>query len=180
MEQLELEKLVRDCKKGKNDAYSQLVDQFSGKFYAYFYRLTGSAELSNELLSELFLKIVKYIKKFRDGSFETWLFKIASNIFYDYLRSKQSQQKLADGYTEQLVQNQQTNKASTIDTNYHLQNALSKISPDDRELIVLRYYSDMSFKDIAELRQEPLGTTLSKTHRALKKLKNLLEKNENE
>jgi len=52
---------------------------------------------------------------------------------------------------------------------------LSRLDADTRDLIVLRYYSELSFKEIAEMRSEPLGTALSKLHRGLKKLRELME-----
>lgn len=173
MEQHDLKKLVRDCKKGKNHAYQQLVDTFSKRLYAYFYRLTGNRDHANEMLSELFLKVVKNIKKFKDGSFESWLYKIASNVFHDYLRAKQRKQKLNEQYIEKIKTDLSGSDLNS-DMDYHLQNALSKISDDEKQIILMRYYSDVSFKEIAELRNEPIGTTLSKMHRSLKKLKDLI------
>lgn len=55
-----------------------------------------------------------------------------------------------------------------------LQSQLGKLDADTQEVIMLRFYSQLSFKDIAKLRGEPIGTTLSKAHRGLKKLKDLM------
>jgi RNA polymerase sigma-70 factor (ECF subfamily) len=55
-----------------------------------------------------------------------------------------------------------------------LQNALGKLDDDVRELIMMRYYSQLSFKEISQLRGEPIGTTLSKVHRGLKKLREIM------
>ncbi len=175
MEQAELAKLINECKKGKESAYARLVDLYSKKLYAYFYRLTGNAEIASDLLSELFLKLVKNIKKFKDGSFESWIFRIASNIFHDFLRNKYRSQDFYQNYTDHLEQNLQTEKKTDCDKFDLLQQALDRIEPDQREIIILRYYSQMSFKEIAQLRSEPIGTTLSKLHRSLKKLKELME-----
>ena len=56
-----------------------------------------------------------------------------------------------------------------------LQIQIAKLDTDARELIMLRFYSKMSFKEIAKMRREPIGTTLSKVHRTMKKLKELME-----
>ena len=90
----DLAQIIDGCKAGSADSFSQLVDIFSSRVYGYFYRLTGDAELSDELLSELFAKLVRKIGSYKGGSFESWLFKIASNIFNDYLRGKQRRKKL--------------------------------------------------------------------------------------
>jgi DNA-directed RNA polymerase specialized sigma24 family protein len=59
-----------------------------------------------------------------------------------------------------------------------MQRALSKLEADVREVILMRYYSELSFKEIAESREEPIGTTLSKVHRGLKRLRELMGGNE--
>ena len=56
-----------------------------------------------------------------------------------------------------------------------LQSRLKRLDTDTQELIMLRFYSQLSFKEIAELRSEPIGTTLAKLHRGLKKLRELME-----
>jgi RNA polymerase sigma-70 factor (ECF subfamily) len=143
--------------------------------YGYFYRLTGNPELSDDLLSQLFVKLVTKIGSFRAGSFEGWLFKIASNLFNDHLRAKQREKKLLETRAKQLdlepkghthYQDQQTD---------NLQIQLQKLDADTRELITLRFYSQLSFKELSKIRCEPIGTTLAKVHRGLKKLRKLME-----
>ena len=82
----DLNRLVDGCKKGRPDCFSQLVDIYASRCYAYFYRLTGDTAASDDLLSELFLKLVEKIASFKGRSFEAWLFRVASNVFYDFLR----------------------------------------------------------------------------------------------
>jgi hypothetical protein len=90
----DFDQIIAGCKKGMPECFSQLLDMYSSRCYGYFYRLTGSRDTSDELLSELFVKLVEKIGSFKDGCFESWLFKIASNIFYDHLRDKHKQKKL--------------------------------------------------------------------------------------
>ncbi len=85
----DLARIIYGCKAGSADDFAQLVDIYASRIYGYFYRLTGNSELSDELLSELFFKLVGKIASYKGGSFDSWLFKIATNIFNDYLRSKQ-------------------------------------------------------------------------------------------
>lgn len=92
----DLARIIAGCKKGANESFSLLVDMYSGRCFGYFYRLTSNREVSNDLLSELFVRVVEKIDGYRDGSFDGWLFTIASNIFYDHLRNKKLQAKLLD------------------------------------------------------------------------------------
>lgn len=170
----DLSPIITGCKSGDAESFSQIVDIYASRFYGYFYRLTGNREVSDDLLSELFVKLVENISSFKGGSFESWLFKIASNIFYDYLRDKQRQRKLFEGRKVQLESEVTEAKQSDSERIDKLQTQLGRIDADTRELIMLRFYSQASFKEIAAMRSEPIGTTLSKLHRGLKKLRDLM------
>jgi len=100
----DLKEIIADCQAGSNEAFSRLVDLYASRCYSYFYRLTGNTAQSNDLLSTLFLKLVEKIGTFRlaTGSFEKWLFTIASNIFRDHLRRQYRQKKLLAGKAEGL------------------------------------------------------------------------------
>ena len=148
---------------------------YASRCYGYFYRLTGNNDVSDELLSELFVKLVEKIASYKGGSFDGWLFKIASNIFHDYLRSKQRRKKLLDVQKEQLESQFTEPKQSDNEQIDKLQTQLTRLDTDTRELIMMRFYSELSFKEIAQMRSEPIGTTLAKLHRGLKKLRELME-----
>jgi RNA polymerase sigma-70 factor (ECF subfamily) len=172
----DLARIISGCKSGNADSFSEIVDIYGNRAYGYFYRLTGDRETSDDLLSELFVKLVEKISSFKGGSFDGWLFKIASNIFYDYLRDKQRQKKLFDAQKRQFEPEEVTYaKESDGEKFDELQTQLGKLDTDTRELIMLRFYSEVSFKEIAAMRSEPIGTTLSKLHRGLKKLRELME-----
>lgn len=171
----DLAQIISGCKRGDAQCFSEVVDIYSSRCYGYFYRLTGNGDISDELLSELFVKLVEKIGSYKGGSFEGWLFKIASNIFHDHLRSKQRQKKLLETQRTQLeseVGGYRRSDGGQID---RLQKQLARLDRDTKELIMLRFYSQLSFKEIAQVRCEPIGTTLAKMHRGLKKLRGLME-----
>ena len=170
-----LAEIVNGCRTGDSESFSQLVDIYARRFYGYFYRLTDNSEVSDDLLSELFVKLVEKIGSYKDGSFESWLFKVASNVFHDYLRGKQRQKKLLEVQKRQVERKTGERKEADTESIDKLQIQLEKLDEDTRELIILRYYSQLSFKELAQMRSEPMGTTLSKVHRGLKKLRGLME-----
>jgi RNA polymerase sigma-70 factor, ECF subfamily len=172
-----LSRIISDCKQGSQDGYAQIVELFANRLYGHFYRLTGNAETSNDLLSEAFIKLVEKIDAYSGGSFELWLFKIATNIFYDHLRQQQRRKKFLESHRQQLEleENLADVKRSDEEAIDLLQAQLGQLDKQTRELIVLRYYSDLSFKEIARMRKEPIGTVLSKVHRGLAKLRELME-----
>ena len=172
---VDLAQIIDGCSKGDAQCFSQLVDMYSGRCYGYFYRLTGNNDISDELLSELFVKLVGKIASYKGGSFESWLFKIATNIFHDFLRSKQRRKKLLEVRKEQLESEVTEFKKSDNEQIDRLQIQLKRLDADTRELIILRFYSQLSFKEIAKMRSEPIGTTLAKLHRGLKRLREFME-----
>jgi len=170
----DLAQIITNCKNGNAESFSQLVDIYARRCYGYFYRLTGNSAISDDLLSELFVKLVEKIGSYKGGSFEGWLFKIASNIFHDHLRSKQQERKLLQTQ-ENLFAAQFTNtKHSEGEQIDKLQIQIGRLDANTKELIILRFYSQLSFKEIAAIRSEPIGTTLSKLHRGLKQLRELM------
>jgi RNA polymerase sigma-70 factor (ECF subfamily) len=176
MPEKDLGQIIAGCRRADEASFSQLIDIYSGRMYGYFYRLTGSRDISDELLSELFVKLVERIGQYRGGSFNSWIFRVASNIFYDHLRDKQRQQGLIEAHVKRLEEDERLAGADDGgEQSDQMQKQLGRIDEETRELIMFRYYSDMSFKEIAEMRSEPIGTTISKVHRGLKKLRELME-----
>ena len=167
--------ILAGCKAGDSQCFSQLVDMYSARCYGYFYRLTGNRDLSEELLGELFARVVEKIGSFKGLYFDGWLFRIASNIFHDYLRERQRQKKLLVKHREQLEEQEREVGQTEGEDIDKLQKKLGQLDDETRELIMLRFYSGMGFKEMAEMRSEPIGTTLSKVHRGLKKLRELME-----
>jgi RNA polymerase sigma-70 factor (ECF subfamily) len=178
MTQQDLESIIIGCKKGDQACFSQIVDLYGKRCFGYFCRLTGNREISEDLLSELFVKLVEKIAGYKGGSFDGWIFAMASNIFYDHLRFKQRQSRLLDGHKRRLELDSSFAEDLPNDEADKMQAALSKLDADVREVIIMRYYSQLSFKEIAESRGEPIGTTLSKVHRGLKRLRELMGGNE--
>ena len=171
----DLARILIGCKKGRGECFSQIVDIYASRCYGYFYRLTGNHDISDELLSELFVKLVEKIGSYKGGSFEGWLFKIAANLFHDHLRAKQRRKKLLEVRQEEIESDIVEPKRSDDEQVDKLQMQLKRLDSDTRELIIMRFYSQLSFKEIASARSEPIGTTLAKTHRGLKKLRQLME-----
>ncbi len=172
----DLAQIIAGCRRGDAESFSELVDIYSRRFYGYFYRLTGDNNVSDELLSELFIKLVEKIGSFKGGSFDSWLFKVGSNIFHDHLRVKHRQRKLLEGQKRRLELKSTGTKRSESDVFDKLQKQLGRLDADTRELIMLRFYSQLSFKEIAKMRSEPIGSTLSRLHRGLKRLRELMER----
>jgi len=171
----DLMQIIAGCKAGKSDSFAALVDKFSSRCYGYFYRMTGNRDLSDDLLSELFVKLVVKIGSYSGGSFESWLFTVAANVFRDYLRTKHRQTKLLEIKKKSMAMEVIEPKQSNEEMLDMLQKQLNNLDADTKEVIMLRFYSQMQFREIAQIRSEPIGTTLAKLHRGVKKLRELME-----
>jgi RNA polymerase sigma-70 factor (ECF subfamily) len=165
------------ARKGDKAAFSKLIDLYSKRLYGYFYRLTYNADDANELLSELFLKMYEKIGTCRPETFEAWLFRMASNLFMDFLRAKKRHEKMIDSFQQDYKEESPELKSEGFLTD-KLSRALKILEQDTAEIIVMRYYSQLSFQQLADLRNEPINTVLSKVHRGLKKLKEYMENSE--
>jgi RNA polymerase sigma-70 factor (ECF subfamily) len=178
----ELEAIIAGCKRGDSTSFSRFIDAYAARVYGFFYRLSGNRSVSDDLSSELFVKLVSRIKQWRGGNFDGWLFTVASNIWRDRLRAMQRDERMLERRSEQMqreaqLQRHSSSEAEAVD---RLGAELARIDEDSRELIVLRYYSGMSFREIAEARSMPIGTVLSKVHRGLKRLRQSMERQDNE
>lgn len=167
-------RIVAGCREGHAECFSELVYVYANRCYGYFYRLTGDRDLSDELLSQLFLKLVVKINSYEGGIFDCWLFRIASNIFHDHLRKKKRRKQLLDIYGGELESAATSTKIHEGEILDKLQIQLDKLDEETREVIMLRFYSGLSFREIGEIRREPVGTIASRLHRGLMRLRELM------
>lgn len=181
---------IRQCQQGRADAFAWLLCEYGPRLYGYFVRMTGSTTEAEDLLQEIFLKLLQRIKSYRHkGRFEPWLFRVAANMIRDRGRKLQRQSRAmatgAEPGNPLYRAAESTDKAGDPSRDLELsedlgrmQEALGELSELDREIILLRFYGGISFKDIAEQLQIPVGTAIAKVHRGLKKLKRMMIDNE--
>jgi RNA polymerase sigma-70 factor, ECF subfamily len=178
--------LVR-CQAGEHAAWDALVDAYWLRLYGYALRATNNAELAQDLVQETFLRIVRRLSRYDDqGKFEAWLFRILVNLVRDHGRDlsrhpTQSTVMEVDGERIELTDELSGKVPPPFDPLFlqenvdALQAALMKLSEGDRQILLLRHFADMPFKDIARTLNCPIGTVLARAHRALAKLRGLME-----
>ena len=168
---------------GDENAWRRLVDAYAGRVYGVVYRQCGDRELSEEITQDTFVKIVTKLDDYHEtGRFEAWLFRIATNRLRDEIRRRKRQATSVDFSAtppETIGLKQQDTNAPdapllAAETNNRLAAAIAELPPADQELIHLRYVGQLSYQQIADSLEQPLGTVLARGHRALKKLKTLL------
>ena len=179
--------LLSRCQAGDKAAWDILVEAYWQRLFGYALRATSNAELAQDLVQETFLRIVQRLGKYDDqGKFEAWLFRILVNLVRDHGRSlsrhpTQSTVIESGGERIEMTDELAGKVPAPYDPLHHredvdaLQVALRKLPEGDRQILLLRHFADMPFKDIARTLNCPIGTVLARAHRALGKLRGLME-----
>ena len=157
---------------GNRRAFDELVRRYQSSVRRFFLHQTlGDEQLSDDLAQDTFIKAYTNIAKFRGlASFQTWLMRIAYNVFYDYTRAHK---QLADMDSVPERQGLQVSPALKMDI-YH---ALALLKPDERTCVTLQLVDGYDIKKIAEITQMKEGTVKSHLSRGKERLANYLKQN---
>jgi RNA polymerase sigma-70 factor (ECF subfamily) len=173
------EALMERLRQGDAVAGDVLVKRYYSVLVRYLHRLAGN-EVAEELLQQTWLSVLDHADKFDpqtgSGGFKAWLFRIATNKANDHWRSRGREKAAYAGLT--LVTDGAAPHAGTriegTEQEQKLNRAIEQLPEAQRQVLMLRYYSDMKFVDIAELLGCPLNTALGRAHKAMIRLKELM------
>lgn len=156
-------------------AFDQLVRKYQSPVRRFFLNQTcGDSELSDDLAQETFIKAYTNIATFRNlSSFSTWLYRIAYNVFYDYIRSRKETANLDNREVDMTHSTLQTNVGRQMD----IYNALKHLKEMERTCVTLFYMEDVSIDKIAGITGCPTGTVKSHLSRGKEKLARYLKQN---
>ena len=156
-------------------AFDELVKKYQSPIRRFFLNLTcGDSELSDDLAQDTFIKAYTNIASFKNlSSFSTWLYRIAYNIFYDYIRSRKETNDLDAREVDAISSVEQDNLGQKMD----VYQSLKTIKEIERTCITLFYMEDVSIEKIAGITGCPVGTVKSHLSRGKEKLANYLNKN---
>lgn len=158
---------------GNHRAFYQLVVRYQSPVRRFFLHQTlGDASLSDDLAQDTFIKAWRNIGSFRAmSSFQTWLMRIAYNVFYDYVRSRKTTSDI-DNVAEPM-----TNGNSNPSLQMDLYHALSLLKPDERTCITLQLVDGYKIDQIAKITNMKEGTVKSILFRGKEKLTKYLKQN---
>ena len=156
-------------------AFDQLVRKYQSPVRRFFLNQTcGDSELSDDLAQDTFIKAYTSLASFRNlSSFSTWLYRIAYNVFYDYIRSR----KETDGLDTRQVDMQCSTQQQDIGRKMDVYRALSQLKDIERTCITLFYMEDLSIEKIAGITGCPTGSVKSHLSRAKNKMATYLKQN---
>ena len=177
---LDDEALARQAQGGDAQAFAALVDRYQRGLVNLAYRLVGNWETALDLAQDTFVRAYQALNSFDSSRrFSPWLYRIATNRCYDYLRQQRRRQAVSleevkgeawniDESSNPVQQAEQHDLAQAIEE------AIAGLPPRYRTVVVLRYLEGMSYQDIAETLEMPLGTAKTHIYRARVSLRQTL------
>lgn len=180
--------LVKRCQAGDTQAFDALVTKYRGRVYAMTCHLIQNETEAWDLSQEAFIKAWRAIGGFKqDSAFYTWLYRIAHNVCYDWLRKKKvgGDAEFDDSRADHAVAaGAETVPHGVTRPDHALKNAelkaridaaIARLSPDHRQAILLKEVEGLRYQEIAEVMQCSIGTVMSRLFYARKKLQELLK-----
>jgi len=167
------EKIMYQVKDGQLPELKQLFDRYNMPVYNFFLRLTMDAGTSEDLVQNLFYRILRYRHSFNaaTGSFKSWMYQMARNLHADHCREKlrlTAVMSSVGDYPADVAEKQEGYKEQDFEK---LKKALTGLGAVDRELIVLSRYEGLKYAEIAKMKGMSLSAVKVQVHRALKELR---------
>ena len=167
-----LEKL----KMGDLAAFEAVFSFYEKAIYGYIYSMVGHKENAEDLTQETFLKLYKNAAAIDpENNFKNWLYKIATNTVYDWLRKKRKSMEMfiIDDEKSGFETIDEDSPYLHIEDGKDLEAALNKIKPNYRRALLLFYYEGMNYEEIANIMEVPLNTAKTHLRRAKEALKKI-------
>ncbi len=172
--------ILERVKRYEAQALEEIFDTFSPGIYRYAYRLLGDAELARECMSETFSRFLDALQRDSgpDNYLQAYLYRIAHNWVTDYYRSKVPPSLPLDVEIRADSADEPHQAVAEQMANEQLRAALALLTPDQRQVIVLRYLEDWELESIANTLNKPIGAVKALQHRALEALRRIMSRYE--
>lgn len=179
--------LVQEFVNGRSTAIEVLIRRHQKRVYSYIYLLVKKQDVAEDIFQETFIKVIKSLKegKYVDANrFVSWILRIAHNLIIDHFRrEKQSKMISKDDYeTDILNHTQYSEKNIEQEVVFEqvmsdVRNLIDQLPDDQKEVVMLRYYADLSFKEIAEQTNVSINTALGRMRYAIINMRKIKEAN---
>lgn len=178
------EMLVDMYIKGNDNAFDVLMKRYESKVYSYIYYSVKNQELAEDLFQEVFMKIIVRLRsgKYQEnGKFYAWVMRVAHNLIIDTFRKETDEKIISNDETEQDLFN---DPSLAVNDNREqemiqeqmvsdIKELIAKLPENQRQVLLMRYYEDMSFKEIAQQTNCSINTALGRMRYALINLKKM-------
>lgn len=179
------QELVQAYIQGDQSAIEKLINRHRSKVYTYILLTIKNQQLAEDLFQETFIKVIQSLRggKYRDnGRFLSWVIRISHNLIIDHFRKEKqmnsvsnddsevdlfNSKKLSDHNIEELIVNSQIRSEIRL--------LINELPDDQREVVLLRHYGGLSFKEIAEQTEVSINTALGRMRYALINLRKMIK-----
>ena len=177
--------LVARYTEGDNKAFDELLARYQSKLFNYIYFIVRNQEVAEDIFQETFVKAITTIQQGRytaSGKFGAWLTRIAHNMIIDGYRQERNENTISNDETEvdlfndadlcdDNIETQMVNEQTLRD----VRRLLDALPDNQREVVYMRFYQDLSFKEIAEITGVSINTSLGRMRYALMGMRRIAE-----
>ena len=177
--------LVNLYLQGNNQAFDELLNRHKARLYCYIYFIVRSRDVADDIFQETFVKAIVTLQQGRynsDGKFSAWLTRIAHNLVIDQFRQERNENVISNDESEIDLFNNSAYSESTIEARMvntqvlkDVRRLVNSLPDNQREVIYMRYYQSLSFKDIAAITGVSINTALGRVRYAVMNLRRMAE-----
>ena len=181
------QQLIAKYLDGDERSFEELLTRHKNKIYTSIYLFVKDQSLAEDIFQEVFIKIIDTLRKGKynhEGKFVQWAMRIAYNMCVDYFRRVKRRPKVSPTETFDIfdvLQSSDANAEQRImrsQTHDKIRRLVDMLPPEQREVVILRHYADMSFKEIAKLTRVSINTALGRMRYALINIRKMIEERE--
>lgn len=172
---------------GDQSAISRLIERHSKRVLDYIRMMVKDNEMADDIFQETFIKVVRFIDEGRytdNGKFLSWVLRIAHNQVIDYFRQAKQQNNVNESDAGYDILNTRRFSDTTVEDKIvadqidnDVRKLIAKLPEEQREVVIMRYFADMSFKEIAEQTDVSINTALGRMRYALINLRKMAKDN---
>lgn len=181
------QQLIARYLEGDERAFKELLDRHEQKIYTSIYLFVKDQSLAEDIFQEVFIKIISTLRQGKynhEGKFLQWAMRISYNMCVDYFRRTKRRPKVSQTDTFDIFDVLQTSDFNAeqhiirSQTHDRVRQLVDMLPPEQREVVILRHYADMSFKEIAKLTRVSINTALGRMRYALINIRKMIEEKE--
>jgi len=180
-------KLISLYLQGEDKAFETLLNRHKSKIYTSIYLFVKDRDLAEDLFQDVFIKIIDTLRKGKynhEGKFLQWAMRIAYNMCVDHFRREKRRTKVSPSETfdifDVLECKDENMEKMMIKNQLHskVKKLVDALPPEQKEVVILRHYADMSFKEISQLTSVSINTALGRMRYALINMRKMMENKE--
>ena len=181
------DQLIAKYVDGENEAFDALIERHKNRIFSYIFHSVKDEDLANDIFQETFVKAIMTIKQGRyveNGHFPAWITRIAHNLIIDFYRQEKTENVQSSDSTEVDILNRKELSEATIEDNLiidqihnDVRRLVTALPANQREVLLMRYYKNMSFKEIADRTNVSINTALGRMRYAILNMRRLAAEN---